>query len=80
MYRQVKYKKHKKKQLNGTMKTDCKPKALEMQTSVPPGLFAAGNILKTALTNPTEVSDRDTAGSVTSAGRIRVTNCSRGVF
>ncbi|XP_043213532.1 hormone receptor 4-like isoform X2 [Amphibalanus amphitrite] len=51
----VKYKKHKKKQLNGTMKTDCKPKALEMQTSVPPGLFAAGNILKTALTNPTEV-------------------------
>ena len=55
---QVKYKKHKKKQLNGTMnKMDCKPKALEMQTSVPPGLFAAGNILKTALTNPTEVSE-----------------------
>ena len=44
------------------MKVDCKPKALEMQTSVPPGLFAAGNILKTALTNPTEVSDRSPWG------------------
>ena len=55
------------------MKADCKPKALEMQTSVPPGLFAAGNILKTALTNPTEVSDRLRAGSgsVTSAAHRR---------
>ncbi|XP_037079545.1 hormone receptor 4-like [Pollicipes pollicipes] len=51
----VKYKKHKKKQLNGSMKVEGKPKTLELQTSVPPGLFAAGNILKTALTNPTEV-------------------------